>query len=98
MASTDVLRIIQMSIPLFDSFAHVYLFGSALFGNVPCNDIDLLLIYAEYSEKIGEDMKLITDVLEKKSGIPIDLTVLSAAEEEESLFLQRLKGSFVQIK
>ena len=83
---------------LFDSFECVYLFGSALRPGGSFNDIDILVIYKEYSSKIGNDLKLISDELEKATDCPIDLTALSIEEEKDTAFLEKIKPSYVKLK
>ena len=83
---------------LFDSFEHVYLFGSALDSSATLNDIDILAVYTEYSSKIGNDLRLIVDKLGKVCGWPIDLTALSVEEERETSFLERIKPRYLQLK
>ena len=62
------------------------------------NDIDILLIYSEYSYKIQQDFIAISSVLEKEFGLPVDLTVLSTNEERETKFLDRLNSSYLKLK
>ncbi len=40
----------------FNRFKHVFLFGSILESNRVSNDIDVLVIYEEYSYKIMDDL------------------------------------------
>lgn len=87
-----------MYMPLFVSFKHVYLFGSALSSDIPHNDIDILVIYTEYSSKISNDLKSISDELAKASELPIDLTALSIEEEEDTAFLEKIKPHYLKLK
>ena len=96
--SKDIPELIREHIALFDSFEHVYLFGSALNPDVIYNDIDILTIYTEYSSKIGNNLKLISDKLEKASGVFVDLTVLSVEEEKDTAFLEKIKPHYLKIK
>lgn len=89
---------IKGQIALFDSFESVYLFGSVLDPKAIANDIDILAIYKEYSDKIGSDVKTIPDELEKVSGWPIDLTALSVEEEKDIAFLERIKHRYLRLK
>lgn len=89
---------IKRNVFLFKSFNNVYLFGSILNNNTIPNDIDILLIYSEYSYKIQQDFIAISSVLEKEFGLPVDLTVLSTNEERETKFLDRLNSSYLKLK
>lgn len=89
---------IREHIELFDFSEHVYLFGSALNSSTAYNDIDILIIYKEYSSEIGKKLKVIVDELGKECGSVIDLTVLSVEEEKDISFLKKLKSHYLQIK
>ena len=84
--------------PLFAPFKHVYLFGSALNPNIPHNDIDILVIYTEYSKKLSSELELICIKLEKACGLPVDLTVLSVEEVTDTAFLERIKPHYLKLK
>lgn len=83
---------------LFDSFDNVYLFGSILITNKTPNDIDILLIYSNYSKKIINDSNLICSTLEDISGLPVDLTILSIEEEKDTKFLKKLNSLYLKLK
>lgn len=89
---------IKTHINLFDSFEHVYVFGSILNSNISHNDIDLLLIYAKYSIQIRNDLRVISDKLERASGLPVDLTALSVEEENNTAFLEKIKPRYLKLK
>ncbi len=94
----NLTEYIKRNIFLFKSFDNVYLFGSMLNNNTIPNDIDILLIYSEYSYKIQQDLIAISSVLEKEFELPVDLTVLSINEERETKFLDRLNSSYLKLK
>ena len=94
----NLTEYIKRNIFLFKSFDNVYLFGSMLNNNTIPNDIDILLIYSEYSYKIQQDFIAISSVLEKEFELPVDLTVLSINEERETKFLDRLNSSYLKLK
>lgn len=96
--NNNIPELIRMYMPLFVSFKHVYLFGSALSSDIPHNDIDILVIYTEYSSKISNDLKSISDELAKASELPIDLTALSIEEEEDTAFLEKIKPHYLKLK
>lgn len=82
---------------LFDSFDHVYIFGSILCFDVCPNDIDLLLVYSVSSPKICEEIDLIKARIEEELHFPVDLTILSQNELIETDFLSRI-GKYKLIK
>lgn len=90
--------LIERHIKLFDSFDNVYLFGSILNINKISNDIDILLIYSEYSNKIINDLSIIRSVLEELSGLSVDLTVLSVEEEKDTEFLKKINLEYLKLK
>lgn len=94
----DILHLIKELISSFNAFQEVYLFGSILKPNVKSNDIDILVIYKEYSQKLGEDLKVFSQKIEEASEIAVDLTALSVEEEKEVGFLQRIKPKLLKLK
>lgn len=93
----DIPKLVSEHIDLFDSFENVYLFGSILKPEMVHNDVDILAIYLNYSNRINNDILMILDELEKASGLPIDLTVLSV-EEKDTTFLEKIKPYYLKIK
>ena len=94
----DISKLVREYMVLFDSFEHVYLFGSVLKSEKIYNDIDILVIYIKYSNRINNDILTISDELEKASGLPVDLTVLSVEEEKDTAFLEKIKPHYLKIK
>ncbi len=94
----SVLKLIICNINLFDSFSNVYLFGSILHSKKNPHDIDILLIYSIYSVKLIKNVNRIFYILNKESELPIDLTVLSVAEEKEMKFLEKQNLNYLKIK
>ena len=97
-SQNNVATLLREHISLFSSFKYAYLFGSVLIPGAINNDIDILLIYVDYSDTLLKDLKLISDTLEEKLGLCIDLTVLSEQEESETNFLSKLKNQYLRIK
>lgn len=97
-SSESIIKVVKENISLFKSFEHVYLFGSVLDFDAIHNDIDLLIIYKEYSNIINSDLQLISAVLEKATGMLIDITSLSIEEEKDTAFLDRIKPRYLKIK
>ena len=79
-------------------FKHVYLFGSILDEEAQHNDIDILVVYKTYSKEVENAIHSIKNVLERESGIMIDLTALSIEEETETAFLKRIEPRYLQLK
>lgn len=97
-SKNSILGVIKENIALFDSFKHVYLFGSVIDPDIDHNDIDLLIIYTKYSDEIRNSLQVILDELEKSSGMLVDLTALSIEEEKDVAFLERIKSRYIKIK
>ena len=85
-----VLEFILQHISLFHYFDHVYLFGSMLDKNKSPGDIDLLLIYSEYSTDMLDSIGHICFLLEDTFHLPVDLTVLSFEELIDTDFLRKV--------
>lgn len=94
----SITKYIKQNISMFKSFNNIYLFGSILDDNAMPNDVDILLIYSKYSEKIGHDSAIICSILENKFGLPVDLTILSMNEAKETRFLNRLNSLYLKLK
>lgn len=94
----NVIRQILHHKELFDSFKNVYLFGSIIDEKRIPNDIDLLLIYEDFSSKILLDLDKINIIFNQLYGLCFDLTVLSECEEDESCFISRLNSNYLRIK
>ncbi|MBC6299441.1 hypothetical protein HCJ17_05335 [Listeria booriae] len=94
----NVVEYIEKNITLFDSFKHVYLFGSILKINTAPDDIDILLIYSGDSSEIIYELNFIRPILETISRMSIDLTVLSVQEEKDTKFLKRISPQYLKLK
>lgn len=97
-SKNSILGLIKEHVALFDPFKYVYLFGSVIDPNIAHNDIDILIIYAKYSDEIENTLQVISDELEKASGLLVDLTALSIEEERDIAFLERIKPHYLRIK
>ena len=71
---------------VFSFFKKAFLFGSVLTNKYP-NDIDILLIYQDFSEDIFMERQKICLALNPTPYIPIDFTLLSSKEISEENFL-----------
>ena len=96
--NNNIIEQVRKHITPFDSFKHVFLFGSALELNTINNDIDILIIYTEYSNKFDNDLILFSNELEKEIGMLVDITSLSFEEEKETQFLDRIKFDYLKLK
>ena len=96
--NNDIVILIRENIALFNLFDGVYLFGSVLDGTKIPNDVDVLLIYSEYSDVIIEETKQISYLLEGLTGLAVDLTVLSTEEERDTQFLGRISQQYLKLK
>ena len=94
----DISKHIRQNIYLFSLFENVYLFGSILDDSKISNDIDLLLIYSSYSNRILDDLNQISSVLETMYRLPVDFTVLSIEEEKDIEFLRRIYPKYIKLK
>lgn len=93
-----VLIMIREHIYLFEPFEDVYLFGSILDPDVFHNDIDLLVIYQEFTQDIYTSVIRIQCELQEVCRKSIDLTALSVAEEKDTAFLKKIEQNFLKIK
>lgn len=92
-----IIELLQNNINLFHAFDQVYIFGSIIMGYGEPEDIDLLLIYKEYNEKIVEDVAYICSYFEKKSRMAVDLTALSMSEMLDTAFIDKI-GKYERLK
>lgn len=94
----SVIQKIIYHIELFESFENVYLFGSIINEKRTPNDIDLLLIYKDFSSRLLIDLDKIITIFDQLYGFSFDLTVLSEHEEKESSFIIRLNSNYLRLK
>ncbi len=97
-SENNIITLLRECISLFSSFKCVYLFGSVLIPGKINNDIDILLIYEEYSDALLDSAETISNTLEQQLGSYIDLTILSEQEEIDTGFLLKLKNRYLKIK
>ena len=94
----SILNNLKLKISLFKNFENVYLFGSVLYEDKAPNDIDILLVYSQYSSDLIKNLNSINSILSKIFDIPVDLTVLSNEELEETNFLEKLNFNYIRFK
>lgn len=92
-----IIKFICQHKELFNVFNEVYLFGSILQEMDKQNDIDLLLVYSQYSENILTSIKMIRTLMENHYKIPIDCTILSENELLNTEFLTKI-NNYLKIK
>ena len=97
-SKNNVVTLIQSNITLFEKFDKVYLFGSVLDDNKFPDDVDILLIYDEGADEIIDDINSVIISLQNLLDISVDLTVLSAEEEQDTQFLNRISPRYINLK
>lgn len=91
------VRLISTHKHIFNFFSNAYLFGSCLINKHP-NDIDILLIYDKYSKDIASQKIVIELLLGNILKMPIDITMLSNQELEQTKFLQKIEPKYILLK
>lgn len=86
----QIVQWVRKNLDLFESFEKAYLFGSLVNGVREPKDVDILLIYRSYSDKLLLDVEKLRTLLKEFCELTIDLTVLSESEEKETNFISRL--------
>ena len=86
----ELIKAIRCNLAFLSVIKQIYIFGSVLDSNRIPNDIDILLIYDEYTDDVKYASKHIKNVLESEFDIPMDLVLLSTQEEKEVKFLSRI--------
>ena len=81
---------------IFTIFSKVYLFGSCLKNEYP-NDIDILLIYDKYSRDIENQKMIIEFCLNSILRLPIDMTIMSQQELEQTKFLEKIQSKYIKL-
>ena len=82
---------------IFTIFSKVYLFGSCLNNDYP-NDIDILLIYDKYSRDIESQKMIIELCLNSILRLPVDMTIMSKKELEQTKFLEKIQPKYIKLK
>lgn len=92
-----IVSSISENINIFNIFTKVYIFGSSINNKNP-NDIDLLLIYKDYKDILQNEKNNISIFLGILLKLPIDITMLSEREFEETRFLEKLDSIYTKLK
>ncbi|MGP1505540.1 MAG: nucleotidyltransferase domain-containing protein [Eggerthia catenaformis] len=94
----EVINFIKKNTKQFCEFEKVYIFGSILRKDKYSNDIDILLLYSDFSFDIQRNINIIKAFIEQKTFYPVDITALSFEEEKEIGFIDKLDKRYVCIK
>lgn len=94
----SIYQIVNRHQPLFHSFSNIYLFGSILSLDKIPNDLDILLVYDELTNKVLNDSEAIHSILSESIGMQVDMTILSQNEFMETNFLLKLNSKYLRIK
>lgn len=94
----NIVDLFKEKLVLFDSFEHIFIFGSILKENTKPNDIDVLLLYSIYSCELLTEFKTIKKEFNYFQEKPFNFTALSIKEEAETGFLNKLNSNPLQIK
>lgn len=95
----EIIKKILKNIELFSSYDEIFIFGSILKNKKFPNDIDILLIYNYYSDKLLlEYINILNNCLEF-NGIPFNFIALSRIEENELGFFRKIENqNIIKIK
>ncbi len=85
----NIKNIVCNNIELFSAYDNAYLFGSSLRFDINYNDIDLLLIYSKCFNKAVRSISKIYNLF-INNNFPIDLTILSINELNETKFFKKI--------
>lgn len=92
----EIIKCFKSKMNLFEAFENVYLFGSVLNSQKISNDIDIILVYSQFSNTIIKDSKNICHYFENYFKLPIDITLLSCKERQDTMILENI--NYIQIK
>ena len=92
-----IIYLIKENENLLSTFTEVYIFGSAI-NNFKYNDIDILLIYENFSPELLSNKNKLEYLGENTLDCLLDITMLSRDEEKDVRFLKRLNSKYIRIK
>jgi len=95
--SNRVRSLIVDNMQLLEGFEEIYIFGSILCTEKHPRDIDILLIYDFFKIDLIERRENIGRVIEKQMDLPVDITMLSCVEKEETHFMALINNKFEKI-
>lgn len=91
-----IIELVNKHLYLLNDVEYVYIFGSILDSNKMPNDIDIFIVYFEYTDILQKQINEFVSSLETASKLRVDLTVLSFDEEKQVHFLEKIK--YIQLK
>lgn len=86
-----IIDFISSNRKLFTPFFNVLIFGSVIKGKSNPNDIDVLLVYKNFSKKIIDFSNQISLKLKNELNIYIDITLMNCQELSQTKFLDKIK-------
>lgn len=92
----DIIDLIKKYLHLLNDVEQVYVFGSMLEQDKIPSDIDVLIIYSEYSNTIQRQIREFETQLANETKMSVDLTILSYEEEKQVCFLEKIR--VIQLK
>lgn len=93
-----IIYLISRHINIFELFTEVYIFGSVVKNSEFPNDIDLLLVYEEYTKEIENEKNIIDEFLATLFKLEIDITLLSEKELMQTNFLEKISFNYQKLK
>ena len=81
----------------FSLIDSLYIFGSILVDDVISNDVDVLVVCKDYSQKTSMQLHGLSLLIQDITGLSVDYTKLSERELEETDFLRRIKN-YIKVK
>ncbi|ARU48582.1 nucleotidyltransferase domain-containing protein [Sulfurospirillum diekertiae] len=93
-----IIYLISTHINIFELFTEVYIFGSIVKNSEFPNDIDLLLVYEEYTKEIENEKNIIDEFLATLFKLEIDITLLSEKELMQTNFLEKISFNYQKLK
>lgn len=96
--NSDTLQNLKNKMNIYETFIKVYIFGSFLNDQVYSNDIDILIIYKDYSQEFVMDLDKFKIELKQLINLPLDLNALSEKEEKDIKFIKRLNNNYLVLK
>ncbi len=82
----------------YKCFEKAYVFGSILDYRKCPNDIDIVIIYSNYSSELKRNIDNFKKEVRLLMNLPVDVIALSISEENEVNFIKRLKFKYIKLK
>ena len=88
---------VNLNRDIFFIFSNVYIFGSIIKNKKYPHDVDLLLIYNNFSDNIINNSNIISSKLQQELNMYVDLTLLNYDELKQTDFLKKIR-KYIKIK